>query len=199
MNMIPRARLLYTSIWHSEQVTQLKPLERLLFIGMVTIADDDGRFKADERFLNSQIFPYDSFQATKVAKMRENIHSIGLIYVYKVENTLYAVHPNWTRFQKLRLDRVKPSEIPPPVVANLQPNDNHTTTEENVSEEMISKEKIEGNNQKKSGRDQALDAWKVVTEKNKKYSYESKSAPQSGTKIVTNFEEDLAAIFSGFS
>lgn len=173
MNMIPRARLIYTSIWSSEQVANLKHPERNLYIGMITIADDDGRFKADERFLNAQIFPYDNISAKKVAEMRDHIHLIGLIFVYQVENTLYALHPKWTRFQKLRSDRTKPSEIPTPLVANTQPSDNRPTTEVNESEVISPQENISGTPQQTFSMQDTRKVWEETSRKIRDGTYDS--------------------------
>ncbi len=127
--MIPTRRMLHSKIWHSDQFAMLKPLEGLLYIGMITLGDDEGRLRGDGRFLKSQLFPYSKIGVRQVETMRNRIAEIGLIVVYPSQNGTCIWHPNWTKYQILRHDRAKPSEFPPPPVANSPPSGNQTSTQ----------------------------------------------------------------------
>jgi hypothetical protein len=79
---------------------------------MISNGDDIGRLKGDARFLKSIIFPYDKIPLTKIEKMRDEIYEAELIDVYSVEKGIFIQHPKWTKYQKLRADRIKASEYP---------------------------------------------------------------------------------------
>ncbi len=127
--MVPRARLLHTKIWSSDQFLRLTPTERLLYIGLITFGDDQGRLRGDARFLKHQFFPDDPIDTKKIEKMRNAICASGLIEVYIIENTFYISHPRWTKYQKLRPDRMKESEYPAPPSDTCPTNDGQVTAE----------------------------------------------------------------------
>lgn len=141
-------RMLYSNIWESGQIAKLTKSARLLYIGTITIADDDGRFKANPSLLRSKIFPLDDdVKITDVTSWLKEIVDVGLIEAYTVGFDDYAFHPNWTKFQKLRADRKKESLIPPPsnvsqMSAKCPPDDGQSTAEGKVSKGKVSKEKI---------------------------------------------------------
>lgn len=56
---MPRARTVKPSFFTSEQVGALSPLARLLFVGLWTQADREGRLKDRPRELKIKILPYD--------------------------------------------------------------------------------------------------------------------------------------------
>ena len=121
--------MLHTKIWFSDQFAALKPLECLLYIGMITLGDDDGRLRGYARFLGGQIFPFRKISARQVEKMRDRIAEVGLIVIYSTQKGLCISHPNWTLYQTLRKDRAKPSDIPAPLVASPLPSDNQVSAQ----------------------------------------------------------------------
>ena len=52
-------RMLDSGLWSNEHFAQLPPMARLLLIGMINHADDQGRIKAHPAYLRSIVFPYD--------------------------------------------------------------------------------------------------------------------------------------------
>lgn len=121
-------RMIHTTIWVSGQVAKLSRDARLLYIGTITIADDDGRLKGSPAYLRSQIFPYDEdVTIGDVRKWLEEILKLKLITKYIVEDEDYLSHPNWSEYQTLRADRRKESHIPSPdgqMATSGQPTDN---------------------------------------------------------------------------
>jgi hypothetical protein len=138
--------MLYSNIWESGQIAKLTKPARLLYIGTITIADDDGRFKANPSLLRSKVFPLDDdVKIADVTTWLKEIIDVGLIVVYTVGFDEYAFHPNWTRYQTLRADRKKDSLIPPPsddnqVSTECQPDVGQVTAEGKVSK--VSKDKV---------------------------------------------------------
>jgi hypothetical protein len=106
-------RMVHTKLWSSERVGQLCHSARLLFIGCITLADDEGKLKAHPAYLKGQIFPYDEdVGAAEITKWRAKLHDAGLINLYTVDEKEYMQHPNWAKYQTLRKDRTKKGILP---------------------------------------------------------------------------------------
>lgn len=106
--------MIHSKIWESDQVTSLSMNARLLYIGMFSIADDYGRLRGDARFLKNRIFPFDDICLKDIEALRDEIQNVELIEVYSSGKGVYIYHPNWKKYQKLRIERIKPSEYPDP-------------------------------------------------------------------------------------
>lgn len=139
--------MIHTTIWVSGQVAKLSRDARLLFIGSITIADDDGRLKGSPAYLRSQIFPYDEdVTIADVRKWLDEIIKLKLVVQYIVDEEDYLYHPKWTEYQTLRADRRKESHIPTPdgqSATSWQPNDNQDadTRPPKVSKGKVRKDK----------------------------------------------------------
>ena len=125
----------------NEQVAELSHSERLLYIGMIVFADDDGRLKASGKVLKALVFPFDDgLRAIDVSKWRDKIAYLGLITLYAVGGQEYAYHPNWRKWQTIRADRYHPSDCPLPVDDKTEsatippPGGNQSATETNLNE-----------------------------------------------------------------
>jgi len=104
-------------IWQSEQIASLTRDQRLLFIGMVSNADDEGRLKGSGRFLKMAIFPGDEDIASATAEgWRDAIANAtdgngqAPIRLYSVNDVEYIDLPNWKTYQKI--DKPSPSHLP---------------------------------------------------------------------------------------
>lgn len=139
--------MLHANIWESVQFTKLSRDGRLFFIGLITIADDDGRFKANPSLLRSKIFPLDEELTTRdVQKFLDETVAAGLIAVYKIDDEIFGYHPNWEKYQTLRADRKKESSIPPPTVDNQvttkrQPSVGKLSAQDKVREDKVREDK----------------------------------------------------------
>lgn len=56
---MPRIRTIKPDFWIDEKIGKLKRDERLLFIGLWNLADDQGVFKANAGYIKGQLFSYD--------------------------------------------------------------------------------------------------------------------------------------------
>ena len=107
--------MLYANIWESVQFIKLSPHARLLYIGTITHADDDGRLRASSVLLKSKVFPEDAnVTQNHVRKWINDVVKSGLVTYYKHEGEYYIQHPNWVRYQTIRGDMYEQSNIPPP-------------------------------------------------------------------------------------
>ena len=119
---MPR-RMIEPDIWRNEKIGNLPDTGRLLFIGIFSSADDDGRLKASPKFLKATVFPYDNDKTDEqIRKLRDLCASLGLIRVYGKNGYEYLDIPGWEEHQKIRKDRYNPSKLP-----GFEKADNHMT------------------------------------------------------------------------
>lgn len=107
-----RIRSIKPEFWQDELVATLPRDIRLLFIGLWTMADDEGRFRANPRFVQAQVFPYDS--DIDVAGALRQLEGIGRVQLYEADGQLFGWVRKFSEHQ--RIDKPKPSTIPPPPV-----------------------------------------------------------------------------------
>src|SRR5262245_7844610 len=92
-----RARLLKPGFFTNEKLAEL-PLEaRLLFAGLWTIADREGRLEDRPRRIKGQLFPYDQ---TDVDALLELLADSGFVVRYVVDGASYLEIPNFTKHQR---------------------------------------------------------------------------------------------------
>lgn len=105
-------RMIDSSMWSNESFSCLPPCGRLLLIGMVNHADDQGRIKAHPAYLRSQIFPYDDMSTEEVAGWLQQIAANGTVLLYTVNGKQYAQMLNWWDYQAMAF--AMPSRHPAP-------------------------------------------------------------------------------------
>ncbi len=113
-----RIRSLKPSVWTDERFIDLSRDARLLFIGMVSQADDDGRFVASGAALIGALFPHDDLSPKTVEKWRDEISATGLIQVYRHGRGTYAALPGWRKHQ--RIQKPQQSSLPAPPESRTQ-------------------------------------------------------------------------------
>lgn len=109
---MPRIRTLKPELWLSPQVMNLSHGARLLFLGLITQADDEGRGCADPRRLKAAIFGGDDCDASAVRAWIDEIVAQRLAITYDGgdHGDLYEL-PTWSEHQSI--DRPKSSRYPP--------------------------------------------------------------------------------------
>ena len=130
---MPR-RMIDPEIWFNDKVTSLPDAGRLLFIGIFSNADDDGRLKASPKFLKAHIFPYDADKSLElIQELRDKCAEVGLIRLYTNSTGEFLDLPGWSEHQHIRKDRYTPSKLPAyedsvPLTTKPQPSGNQPTT-----------------------------------------------------------------------
>lgn len=92
-------RMIHAGIWANENFAGLCPMARLLQIGIITLADDQGRAKANPAYLRSQIFPYDDVSLVDTENWLNQMSLNGTIQVYTVNGKTYLQLLNWWDYQ----------------------------------------------------------------------------------------------------
>jgi len=117
---MPRKRQIDPDIWTSEQVLTLPIEARLLFIGMISHADDEGRLRGSPLSLKAAIFPGDTCSLENIKAWRNAIVANKLAVCYANEGSEYLWLPSFKKFQYMT--KRFPSKLPePPEGKDLTP------------------------------------------------------------------------------
>jgi hypothetical protein len=110
---VARIRTVKPDIWLSPQVMNLEFGARILFVGLITQADDQGRGVADARRLKAAVYPGDDVTAAQVDSWLVAIEAEGIANLYSVEGhgRLYQL-VSWHTHQSI--NKPKASNYPPP-------------------------------------------------------------------------------------
>jgi hypothetical protein len=103
-----RIRALKPGFFLNERLADLSPWHRLLFAGLWTVADRDGRLEDRPRKIKAQIFPYDDVD---VEPMLADLARAHFIVRYRIEDLCLIAIPSWRAHQFPRPDE-KPSVLP---------------------------------------------------------------------------------------
>lgn len=107
-----RRRIIDPAIWTDEKFGELSLLSKLMFIGLVSIADDEGRGSASPNYLKIKIMPYDSEITHEIVKISCMEIAIKMNVVFYQDNakTYYQIlkFHDWQT-----ISRPTPSKIPP--------------------------------------------------------------------------------------
>lgn len=125
-----RKRMISPEIWRSSSFAELSDFAKIVFIGLISNADDEGRGEADPALLKSTLFPRDEKKRAADVKsaLSEIARSTSTLF-YSVEGNDYYVLTKWKLYQKL--DRPTPSRIPtPPQDQNVGERGNYTQNQQ---------------------------------------------------------------------
>lgn len=96
-----RKRMLNPSFWTDEKLGECSMQERLLFMGLISNADDEGYGRANPKLLKSLIFPYDDLRTSDLEKWLSHLGELRLIVLYKFDGQTYYYSPNFLKHQTI--------------------------------------------------------------------------------------------------
>lgn len=140
--MFPKKRMLHSKIWQNSKFISLPLQGRLLYIGLITIADDAGRLPGDRQLLKRHFFPYDRISETKVEELCQQLHDKELIVFYEVGKEKFIFHPKWKKYQLLKIDRSNSSDFPPPPTYGQLTSNEVQTGQDKVSQVSSEEAKV---------------------------------------------------------
>ena len=105
-----RARNIKPGFFRNEELAEISPGGRLLFIGLWCMADREGLLQDRPKKIKLEIMPYDDINCDKLL---QELHDHSLILRYNVNGNRYISVPNFSKHQRPHPNE-KPSEIPPP-------------------------------------------------------------------------------------
>lgn len=104
-----RQRMIRPEFFTDEDLTELPPFTRLLFIGLWTLADREGRLKDRPKGIKLAIFPADDVD---VDAHLTALHEVGSIRRYEVDGERYIDIPGFITHQRVHPGEAA-STIPP--------------------------------------------------------------------------------------
>ena len=107
---MPRSRNIKPSFFTNDELAEIDPIGRLLFIGLWTLADYKGELEYREKKIKAQLLPYDDCDIKKIAI---NLDKSGFIRFYSDGDKVYINIVNFNKHQNPhKNEREKGSEIP---------------------------------------------------------------------------------------
>lgn len=103
-----RARNIKPGFFTNDELAELSPLTRLLFVGMWCMADREGRMKDRPKKIKVEILPFDDCD---IETELSCLHSSGFITRYEVDGNKYIQINKFAKHQSPHIKEA-PSEIP---------------------------------------------------------------------------------------
>lgn len=133
-----RSRNIKPGFFTNEDLVELEFSTRLLFAGLWTVADKEGRLQDRPKKIKIDIFPADNID---VDPMLQELHNSGFIVRYVWEEKKYIQIKNWAKHQNPHHTE-KPSEIPDPngaltVKAPLEPKHSPKQDGGNLADSLL--------------------------------------------------------------
>lgn len=97
-----RIRTIKPTIWQSEQLANVPRDARLLFIGLISHADDDGRLRGAPALIRSEVFPYDDdITPAAIDELLAALEAVRLVVRYVVDDQRYIAIPTFASHQAI--------------------------------------------------------------------------------------------------
>lgn len=112
-----RARTIKPGFFKNDELAELNPYARLLFAGLWTIADREGRIEDRPKRIKAEILPYDDLD---VNELLDELHNHHFICRYEVDGKKYIWCIAFTHHQNPHKN--EPESIIPPVPDDIAKN-----------------------------------------------------------------------------
>lgn len=114
-----RSRNIKPGFFTNDELAECSPLARLLFAGLWTIADKEGRLDDRPKKIKALVLPFDNVDCDDCLKQ---LHDRQFINRYSVEGNAYIQISNWKKHQNPHCKEA-PSEIPEPCSSQPEPEE----------------------------------------------------------------------------
>lgn len=167
--------------WTDEKLGTCSRDERLLFMGLISNADDEGRLPGHPAMVKSMVFPYDEdIRFADIERWLRNLAAKGFIKVYKVGDQHYIWVKNFHKHQWIQ----KPSAS---VLPSPDQGEDIFALEGKKEEREDDKKNEEMAEKKREEKTEDPSALSDYTETERKILFELKAVPG----YPFNFEQDL--------
>jgi len=124
-----RIRTIKPEFWTDEKLSQLSPIDRLVFIGLISMADDFGRVHDNVKIIDAYVFPNTD---DSVRESLANLSRMLRIRRGKSSNGTPIIEiANWAKHQ--RVDKPQPHLSLPPIDTTANENTAQNTIPESVA------------------------------------------------------------------
>ena len=158
-----RKRMIDPNFWRDEKIAKCVFMERLLFQGLWTLAEDHGAGRANPLLIKADIFPYDTtLREADIEKSLVKLASLGLIILYEIDAQKYYYVINFVKHQTIN----KPSKttIPLPLPEHYSSTTVATTVVVTPEVKLIEENIKEGNTIGDSGNPELAEHEKLFEE-----------------------------------
>ena len=107
-----KRRMIHDCIWQSESFSALTYRQRVLWIGLITTADDQGRGRAHPGLVRAAVFPFDVVSQEDIQDDLDAISAAGMVLIYQVDDKDFYQVIHWWDYQTPQW--VGPSDFPAP-------------------------------------------------------------------------------------
>lgn len=145
-----RKRMIDPGFWIDEKLGTVSPFVRLLFMGLISNADDEGRLPGHPALIKSQIFPYDvDITVQLVDEWLNQLQELGIITIYTMDNQTYIQIKNFLKHQTINRPTKSKYPAPPEPSLTLQvdekdekisKNDSSSNTHGGLTDDSLPKE-----------------------------------------------------------
>lgn len=124
-----RIRTIKPEFWSSAKVGKISRDARLLFLGLLNEADDEGRLLGQTKRLAGIIFPFDDdMDASKIECLVGELQTGGMLQRYEIGGAIYLCIIGFSEHQKI--DRRVASRLPaPPEITDTDSPTNSLSSE----------------------------------------------------------------------
>jgi hypothetical protein len=106
-----RIRTIKPEFWEDEKLGRLCDLDRLNFLGLISLADDEGRGRGSAEWLCHRLHPYSVNGHIKVmAQSLARLETINVVRLYEIDGQHFYQLRNFKRHQ--RINRPTESRLP---------------------------------------------------------------------------------------
>ncbi len=113
--MALRKRMIRPDIWQDPDFGMLSSLAKLVFIGLISLADDEGKLNGHPIVIGSALFPYRNVEFEEVMQTLIEIEQkLKSVIFYKYKDEMFIWLKNWEKHQTIRADRKVKSIYPDP-------------------------------------------------------------------------------------
>jgi hypothetical protein len=134
--LMARIRTIKPEFWTDERIGEVSVSARLLLIGSLNFADDEGGLERSSKQLKAQIFPYDSIDCEPLVL---ELLRVGLLIEYEVADRKYLHIKGFSKHQKVE-NKAKP-RIPlydPSLITNITLTESSPSPHREPVEEKLS-------------------------------------------------------------
>lgn len=107
-----KKRIIDSKIRKSQTFAKLTYRQRDLWIGLIAVADDQGRLPGKATYVRSTVWPYDDPPIEEVEADIEILSEIGNLICYEIDGLEYIQILNWWKYQQPQW--AGPSDFPAP-------------------------------------------------------------------------------------
>ena len=107
-----RIRTIKPQFYGSASMARVSIEARYLATGLISMADDDGRFLASITAISGHVFPHDDLAPAKVKKLLGELVDEGYVELYEAGGLRYGWLPRFAPNQ--RINKPQPSALPAP-------------------------------------------------------------------------------------